>query len=113
MTRGRALSHQLPFSLLSFLCFLALPFIYPSLFFDYSTRPFPRPRIGPGTLASKGKPPPMADTPVGAQVHQSFNIHCDFSAQITFQLIVRHFRSQFIQLIFIQRHYLDVRGYPC
>jgi hypothetical protein len=44
----------------------------------------------------------MANTSVTTQIHQTFDIHSHFTAQVTFQFKLGNLTTYFIQIIFAQ-----------
>ncbi len=61
-------------------------------------RPFPRASIRAGTLAAQRQAPPMTDSTVRTEVHQTFDIHGDLAAKIAFDLEIRDSGPEISQL---------------
>src|SRR5687767_2279410 len=52
-------------------------------FLDAATRAFARPRIGPRALASQRQAAAMPNTSVATEIHESLDVHCDLTAEVT------------------------------
>lgn len=74
----------------------------PVLFFNHSTGALPGPAVCPGPLASHRQTATVPDTTIGAQIHQSLDVHRDITPQVTFQGIIRHLASNPVKICLTQ-----------
>ena len=80
----------------------------PGLPFDCATRALAGTRVGAGALPARRQPATMAQTAVGAKIHQALDADADLTPQITFHGELRHLAAQRLDFAIGQR--LDQRG---
>src|SRR5215467_7134578 len=73
---------------------------------DRLRRTLAGPRVGVGALAANRQAAPMPQTPVAAEIHQPFDVHCRLASQIALNHIVavNHFADLQDLLVSELRH---------
>jgi hypothetical protein len=73
-------------------------------------RSFPRASIRAGTLAAQRQAPPMTDSTVRTEIHQTFDIHRDLAAKIAFDLEIRNSGPEICNFRLSKILYLSLRS---
>src|SRR5690606_40047537 len=80
-----------------------------SLLADRLAGALPGPGIGLGALATQRQATAVANATEATHVHQTFDVHAHFTAQVTLDRDLGHFAPDLIQLLFAQLTYLGGR----
>ena len=71
-----------------------------TLFLDRATGTLTSPGVGLGALTMHWQTATMANATIGAEIHQTLDIHGHLATQVTFDHDLRHFLAQGLDLGF-------------
>jgi hypothetical protein len=75
---------------------------FKKLLTDGTTRTLSRTSIGAGTLTTERKTATVTNTTIATQIHQSLDVHCSFTTEITLNRKLSDFLTDTLDICFIQ-----------
>lgn len=83
------------------------------LFADWALRPFPGSCIGLGSLTAQWQATSVANTAVTAKIQQALDVELVLTPEVTFNIHLRDFGAQLIELFLGEVLYLGRRADAC